>query len=128
MFIDHSHLPGGGGGGEARRGRPGAAWAMPMAAVCIPFAFLHGGILLFDLKNPKLEWNNEMEVVKNNMRTLIPVGVSMGNLILIALAGFLLHMSIPVMTAVFGLTYTALTVLLYLYIRKKDILLADHIS
>ena len=101
---------------------------LPMAAVCIPFAFLHGGILLFDLKNPKLEWNNEMEVVKNNMRTLIPVGVSMGNLILIALAGFMLHMSIPVMTAVFGLTYTALTVLLYLYIRKKDILLADHIS
>ncbi|MBR3356461.1 MAG: hypothetical protein IKG46_01340 [Solobacterium sp.] len=101
---------------------------LPMAAVCIPFAFLHGGILLFDLKSPKLEWNNEMEVVKNNMRTLIPIGFSMGNLILIGLAGFLLHMSIPVMTAVFGLGYTALTVLLYLYIRRKDIQLADHIS
>ena len=97
-------------------------------AVCIPYAVLHGFIILLDLKNPKLQWNNEMEVVKNNMRTLIPVGIGLGNVLAVGLCGFWLNMSIPVMTAVFAGVYIVLIILLFLYIRKADLKLADHIS
>jgi hypothetical protein len=62
------------------------------------------------------------------MRTLIPVGIGLGNVLAVGLCGFWLNMSIPVMTAVFAGVYIVLIILLFLYIRKADLKLADHIS
>ncbi len=96
--------------------------------IMIPYSTAHSAIILFDLRAPKLNWSNEVEIVKRNFRTMIPVGFAMGNIALIAAAFFALKLDfIPLCFILFAL-YTLLSGLFYLYIRKKDFALAAHIS
>ena len=95
--------------------------------IAIPFSVLHGALILFDLRAPKLTWTNELEIAKKNLRVFIPIGIDVGNMIIIALLVFLAKLSPVVTTAILFAVYTLIAVLLWGYIRRKDNALAEAI-
>ena len=93
----------------------------------IPYSFAHGGIILMDAAHPKLHWNNEMQLVKNNFRTLLPVGTGILNVILVAALSFVAELSGYLTALILFVFYLMLSVLLYFFIKKKDLNLAKNI-
>ena len=95
--------------------------------ILVPYAFLHGALIIFDLKAPKLTWSNDMEIVKRNLRMLIPVGVGLGNIALIAVMVFVLKYTPLTLTLILTAAYSLVAFLLWFFIYKKNFKLADAI-
>lgn len=94
----------------------------------ILYSYIHGLLfLVIDLMKPKLHWQNEYEVVKNNFRIFYVILFAIINfcimaaLYLLKIHDYLLYYSIII--SIYLLMSAALT----LYIRKKDIRLADRL-
>ena len=94
----------------------------------IPFCLLHGAMVLFDLRKPKLDWDNEMQLVKNNFRILIPMLFNITSIILIGLVMFMTDLDIWMCFILYTAVYIILLVLVFLYVHKKDFALAARID
>ena len=93
--------------------------------VALSYSILHGFLILTDVRKPKLDWTNEMQIVKRNMRMMYSMGFSLINMGLVALLAFVLNLDMPIMMLVLSLFYLLCDYLLYKYIKVKDIRLAD---
>ncbi len=93
--------------------------------VAVLYSTLHGFLILSDVRRPKLDWTSEIQIVKKNMRMMFTMAYSLLNMGLVAVLAFILNMDLYVMCAILSVLYLALDVLLYRYIERKDIALAD---
>ena len=93
--------------------------------VSVLYCILHGFLILSDVRRPKLDWTNEMQIVKKNFRTMFSLAFSLLNMGIVALLAFLSGVRMIAMTAILTVLYGLIDYLLYRYIRNKDISLAD---
>lgn len=98
-----------------------AAMSLPVSVL---YFILHGFLILSDVRKPKLDWTNEIQIVKKNLRTLVGMVFSLVSMGLAAVMAFVFDMNMYTMALVLSLLYLVLDLLLYRYIRKKDIALA----
>ena len=91
----------------------------------IGYSILRCFLILFDSAKPKLTWTSEIQIAKNNLRTLWGMAYSTLNMAIFALLCFLLKLSPLLTTVLMSLVYLCLIAFLYSYIKKKDIALAD---
>lgn len=92
--------------------------------VFLSYSLLHGFLILFDVRHPKLQWTSEIRIVKNNLRILWGIAYTLLNMGIIGLLGILLELSPLLMTLILTAFYLAISVCLYLFIRKKGVRLA----
>ncbi len=93
--------------------------------VSVLYCILHGFLILSDVRRPKLDWTNEMQIVKKNFRTMFSLAFSLLNMGIVAVLAFLIGVRMIVMTVILTVFYGLIDYLLYRYIRSKDIRLAD---
>ncbi|MBQ6125881.1 MAG: hypothetical protein IJI77_02520 [Erysipelotrichaceae bacterium] len=93
--------------------------------VSVLYCILHGFLILSDVRRPKLDWTNEMQIVKKNFRTMFSLAFSLLNMGIVALLAFLFGVRMIAMTVILTVFYGLIDYLLYRYIRSKDISLAD---
>lgn len=89
------------------------------------FSILHGFLILTDLRKPKLDWLNEIHITKRNLRTLFGIVFSFVNMGIVAALSFLLKIDALVIMLIMTNVYVVLVVLLYNYVKNRDIRLAD---
>ena len=93
--------------------------------VAVLYSILHGFLILSDVRRPKLEWTNEMQIVKKNLRMMLGMAFSLINMGLVAVLTFVVNVNTVTMTLTLSVLYLVLDLLLYRYIRNKDVSLAD---
>ena len=91
-------------------------------AVC--YSVLHSFLILSDVRKPKLNWTNEIQIVKRNLRMMLGMAFSLLNMGLVAVLTFLLKLDAVKLMIGLTLLYAIADYLLYRYIQKKDIALA----
>ena len=96
--------------------------------VSVSYSILHGFLILLDAARPKLSWNHELEVCKNNLLMLGTVVFALSAMALIAVCVFLLKMNALLQAVVLTLFCLLLIIAAYRYIRNKDGKLAIHIQ
>lgn len=78
-------------------------------------------LIIVDLKKPKLEWNSEYEVVKQNINLIWPMFLGIANITIIAvLSNFLSFMNSYIVIMIFALLYLGLTFVIRKYIEKNE--------
>lgn len=85
-------------------------------------------MLIVDLKRPKLNWDSEYAVAKQNMNLIFPVLLSMVNIVVIALMVYLFKdINVYLGLAVLGCLFMVVTFMVnkYLYVNQNE--LADKI-
>ena len=90
------------------------------------YSILHGFLILSDVRRPKLNWTNEIQITKRNLRTMLGMAFCLLNMGIVAVLAFLLNVDVLVMLVGLSVLYGVADVLLYRYIQKKDIALADN--
>ncbi len=90
----------------------------------LSYCVLHSLLIVIDVRDPKLNWTSEIQVVKNNLRTLVEFAFVLGNGIIVALLAFLVKLPVPLLTLIMSAAYLISIFFLYRYIRNRDILLA----
>ncbi|MCR5097008.1 MAG: hypothetical protein K6A70_09815 [Erysipelotrichaceae bacterium] len=93
--------------------------------VALLYSILHGFLILTDVRRPKLDWTNELQIVKKNMRMMLGMVFSLMNMGLVGVLAFVMELSMPMITLVLSIIYLLLDVILYRYIKDKDLKLAD---
>lgn len=93
--------------------------------VAVLYCILHGFLILSDVRRPKLNWTNELQIVKKNLRTMLSLAFSLLNMGVIAVMAFLIDFNTVTMTLILSLLYGLIDVLLFYYIRNRDFALAD---
>ena len=93
--------------------------------VAVLYSIMHGFLILSDVRKPKLEWTNEMQIVKKNLRMFLSMAFSLLNMGLVAVIAFIFRIGLYPMALILSALYLVLDLLLYYYIRKKDIALAE---
>lgn len=86
-------------------------------------------MLIVDLKRPKLNWDSEYAVAKQNMNLIFPVLLSMVNIVVIALMVYLFKdINVYLGLAVLGCLFMVVTFMVnkYLYVNQNK--LADKIA
>ena len=86
-------------------------------------------MLIVDLKRPKLNWDSEYAVAKQNMNLIFPVLLSMINIVVIALMVYLFKdINVYLGFAILGCLFMVVTFMVnkYLYVNQNE--LADKIS
>ena len=84
--------------------------------------------IIVDLKRPKLEWNSEYAVVKQNMNLMWPVILGLVNItIIVALAIICNFINSYIFIAVISLIYIFLTIVIRNYIKKNEEKLLEKI-
>ena len=84
--------------------------------------------LIMDLKRPKLQWNTEYAVVKQNMNLIFPMIFGTINIGIIIFVNTTLKMySAYIQLAIITLIYILLNVFVYIYLYKKQYELAKKI-
>lgn len=93
--------------------------------VVIVYSIAHSFIILTDLRKPKIEWTSEIYIVKNNFRTLFTLVFGAINISLVVMLTFVLKVDKWILIVGLLILYCVIDYLLFRYIRKKDIRLAD---
>ncbi len=94
----------------------------------ILYSYIHGLLfLVIDLMKPKLHWQNEYEVVKNNFRIFYVILFAIINFCIMAVLYLLKIHDYLLYYSIFISIYLLMSAALTLYIRKKDIRLADRL-
>ncbi len=99
-----------------------ALYSLPVALL---YSILHGFLILSDVRRPKLDWTNELQIVKKNLRMVFGMVFSLLNMGLVAALAFVTELNMPTITLVLSLIYLLLDLVLYRYIKNKDLKLAD---
>ena len=78
-------------------------------------------MIIVDLKKPKLEWNSEYAVVKQNMNLVWPMFLGLANITIIAVLSYVLGSFVNsfVIIGLFIIIYLGLTMLVRKYIEKN---------
>ena len=97
------------------------------ALVIIPFSFVHGALIIVDIRKPKLTWTNEMQVVKNNLRMFYSLVLDFIFMGLLALLGFYFKLDMILIALIMSLVFCFLSIVFIILIYKKDIKLASNI-
>ena len=100
-----------------------------IAIASIIMGIFHSYIsIIVDLKRPKLEWNSEYAVVKQNMNLMWPVILGLVNItIIVALAIICNFINSYIFIAVISLIYIFLTIVIRNYIKKNEEKLLEKI-
>ena len=100
-----------------------------IAIASIIMGIFHSYIsIIVDLKRPKLEWNSEYAVVKQNMNLMWPVILGLVNItIIVALAIICNFINSYIFIAVISLIYIFLTIVNRNYIKKNEEKLLEKI-
>jgi len=94
-------------------------------------------MLIIDFKRPKLIWDNEMAVVKNNMNIFIDMIFLLAHIVLVFAIGFLLSLASNVFSAyiiniiliaVLIIIHILIWFLLDLYVRRRKVVLFSSIE
>ena len=85
-------------------------------------------VLLVDLKRPKLKWNSEYAVVKQNFNLIFPMVFSFINIGIIVILGLAMdNYFVYVPVIILGLLFTLATIVLLVYMKKNQYKLARKI-
>lgn len=85
-------------------------------------------MIIIDLKRPKLEWDTEYAVVKQNLNLVFPVILSMINIAIIVILGILLNsLNVYIGLVITGVVFAAVTYLTNRYLYKNQYTLAKKI-
>lgn len=85
-------------------------------------------MIIIDLKRPKLEWDSEYAVVKQNLNLVFPVILSMINIMIIAILGFLLNsINVYIGLVIVGIIFGIITYIINKYLYKNQNNLANKI-
>ena len=85
-------------------------------------------MIIIDLKRPKLEWDSEYAVVKQNLNLVFPVILSMINIMIIAILGFLLNtINVYIGLVIVGIIFGIITYIINRYLYKNQYNLANKI-
>ena len=85
-------------------------------------------MIIVDLKRPKLNWDSEYAVVKQNLNLVFPVLLSMINIAIIVGTVFLLKdINVYLGTGILGILYIVLTAITNKYLYNKQYELANKI-
>ena len=85
-------------------------------------------MIIVDLKRPKLKWDSEYEVAKQNLNLIFPMLLSMINIvIMVGLVYLLKDINVYIGLSILGILYIAVTVIVNKYLYKKQYELADKI-
>lgn len=85
-------------------------------------------VLLVDLKRPKLKWNSEYAVVKQNFNLIFPMIFSFVNIGIIVILGLAMdNYFVYVPVIILGLLFTLATIVLLVYMKKNQYKLARKI-
>ena len=78
-------------------------------------------MIIVDLKKPKLEWNSEYAVVKQNMNLVWPMFLGLANITIIAVLSYVLGSFVNsfIIIGLFIIIYLGLTILVRKYIEKN---------
>jgi ABC-2 type transport system permease protein len=93
--------------------------------VAVLYSILHGFLILSDVRKPKLEWTNEMQIVKKNLRMILGMAFSLLNMGLVAVIAFIFQVGLYPMIVLLIALYLITDLLLYRYICRKGIALAE---
>ena len=85
-------------------------------------------MIIVDLKKPKLEWNSEYAVVKQNLNLVFPVILSMINIAIIVILGILLNsLNVYIGLIITGAIFGVVTYITNRYLYKNQYTLANKI-
>ena len=85
-------------------------------------------MIIVDLKRPKLNWDSEYAVAKQNLNLVFPVLLSMINIvILIGLVFLLNNINVYIGVGIVGILYIVATIMINKYLYNKQYELADKI-
>ena len=85
-------------------------------------------VLLVDLKRPKLKWNSEYAVVKQNFNLIFPMIFSFVNIGIIVILGLAMdNYFVYVPVIILGLLFILATIVLLVYMKKNQYKLARKI-
>ena len=85
-------------------------------------------MIIIDLKRPKLNWDSEYAVAKQNLNLIFPVLLAMINIAIIIGTIFLLkNINVYLGIGLLGILFTILTVIINKYLYNKQYELADKI-
>ena len=101
-----------------------------LLALCTPvillYCVLHGFLIIFDARNPKLNWTSEIEISKRNMRMFLSLGYAMINMAIVALMTYLFNLNMILIGVILCIVYAIIILISYTYIKKKDIVLSHN--
>ena len=85
-------------------------------------------MIIVDLKRPKLNWDSEYAVAKQNLNLVFPVLLAMLNIAIMVVAVFLLKdINVYIGIGILGILYIVATVVTNKYLYNKQYELADKI-
>ena len=85
-------------------------------------------LIIIDLKRPKLEWNSEYAVVKQNFNLIFPMLTSMAIILIIALSGiFMANINVYVGIIILTLIFIVILYFVNMYLYKNQNNLANKI-
>lgn len=94
----------------------------------IPYAIIHSLVaIILDLKKPKLNWSNEYQVVKNNLRIFWISAVGLANLLLSAVPFLVGEVPLLYIAPIYIIVYGLIAAFLLRYVFKKDFALSAKI-
>ena len=93
--------------------------------IALPYSVAHGFLILSDVRKPKLYWTSEIQVCKNNLRIIFGFVFCLISMAIVAILGILLHLNRILITIILSLLYLFIDIVLYKYIKRKDISLAN---
>ena len=84
--------------------------------------------IIIDLKKPKLEWNSEYAVVKQNMNLIWPVVLGLLNITIIVILAYICNfINSYIFITIISLVYVVLTLIVRKYIEKNEEKLLEKI-
>ena len=84
--------------------------------------------IIIDLKKPKLEWNSEYAVVKQNMNLIWPVVLGLLNITIIVILAYICNfINSYIFITIISLVYVVLTLIVRKYIKKNEEKLLEKI-
>ena len=85
-------------------------------------------LIIIDLKRPKLEWDSEYAVVKQNFNLIFPMLTSMATILIIVLSGvFMANINVYVGIIILTLIFTGILYFVNMYLYKNQNNLANKI-
>ncbi len=85
-------------------------------------------MIIVDLKRPKLNWDSEYAVAKQNLNLVFPVLLAMVNIVILVGCVYLLKdINVYMGIGIIGILYIAATVITNKYLYNKQYELADKI-
>ena len=85
-------------------------------------------MLIIDLKRPKLNWDSEYAVAKQNLNLIFPMILSMVNImVLVGAVALLENINVYIGLIILGILFAIITIVMNKYLNKNQAKLAEKI-